>query len=234
MGKRRHHPLLSPTANSSAFNAANNNNINNNSGLLSSSTSSTTSSSSSPQISSADSGHPVASGSSSVSSASTTSSSFSSGSFSGMRKKLGTHRKSIKNRMKRMYTRSIHQPSLPSGTTDRKHQQLSSPGLSPAMIAIADDNNRINLSDQRRLSPASTVDLVNKSTSPSPPPLPSVNLPKRERNSIFTSLSRLRKTRTGIVACEEVPKQKRLFVIPDSAENTSRNVCHSSTFYDND
>lgn len=127
-------------------------------------------------------------------------------SFSEMRRKLGTHRKSIKNRMKRMYNRS----------------QLVNHYPSPASPIPGDIVTLAN-----NINPSS-------SPSPSPPPLPNVNLPKRDRN-IFTSLSRLRKARTPINCFDEVPKQKRLFLRTNNGKlpEEEATVCHS-TFYGDD
>lgn len=178
--------------------------------------------------------------SSSSSSSVTTSSSSSAaatGSFSEMRKKLGSHRKSIKNRVKRMYNRSA---------TDRtavaaKHLVLES--ITALDLSSHDDDDNSSTATQTNQSPTGANNnnhhqINSLSPSPSPPPLPSVHLPKRDRN--LFSLSRLRKSRTTPAStCHEdddqVPEQKRQFVSPEDGDDPEKkkNVCHSK-FYDND
>lgn len=172
--------------------------------------------------------HPNNATSSSSASSVTTSSSHSSscgtGSFSEMRKKLGTHRKSIKNRMKRMYSRS--QPIAVAATPTQMRPL-------PALELRTDEvSTKVNECPSVVNNSCNTNEATNSSSpSPSPPPLPSVQLPKRDRN-VFINLSRLRKSRTPVTCHEDVPEQnsKRQFVSPDNQET---NKCHSK-FYDND
>lgn len=100
----------------------------------------------------------------------TSSSSSSSVLFSDIRRKLGSHRRSIKKRMKNVYHRSQSAVELPK----------------PSIQLIA------NLE-----STPDIVQITSESPSSSPPPLPIIHLPKCER-SLFPSFSRLRKARTQV------------------------------------
>lgn len=165
--------------------------------------------------------HPNNATSSSSASSVTTSSSHSSscgtGSFSEMRKKLGTHRKSIKNRMKRMYSRS-----QPIAVAETLTQMRPLPAIELRSDVVP---TTVNQYPSEAHNSCNTNEAINSSSpSPSPPPLPSVKLTKRDRN-VFINLSRLRKSRTPVTGHEEGP-----YVSPDNPET---NKCHSK-FYDND
>lgn len=97
----------------------------------------------------------------------------SSGSFSEMRKKLGTHRKSLKSRVKRMYSRS---QTAVAAQTDRLLSMARRNYTNQS--ANEDGNPRINNNNVSVSTVASDAYItLAVSPSPSPPPLP--DLPKR-------------------------------------------------------
>lgn len=105
--------------------------------------------------------------------------------FSDMRKKLGNHRRSIKNKMRKMYSREERIKTRNLSSDDIK--------ISPS-TSISQNSNRISYTSSENESEKMIA---------------AVKLPKRERK-LFGSLGRLRKPRTSICLDDSMPKKKVL------------------------